>query len=812
MTFKDALDLIPYGNCLLFVGAGFGHLAKNKSGDFLPLGGKLADILDEKSGFKSEGDLKVASEFFRDTMGDGELIDLLNDHLTPMEPTEAQIKIVRFPWKRIYTTNYDDCVEIAGRKSHIARKAVDRWHTPNDFKNKRDIVIHLNGSLSTLKATSLDADFKLTDGSYLGDELNNNPWREFLKNDLLDCQAAFFVGFSMGGDLELSKIVYNAKNIKEKSFFIVKDTNAKNLYQLKKFGSVENIGAENFASYLDKLPKVSEETSKLKISGKCFIQSGISQPVDTITDGNRRDLFIWGKYGEPILKRALTFPNYGEYFIYRTKLQEVINLICNGVRNIVVHGNIGNGKSLFVAALTIKLANEGYEVYRLKNDSNRDISFSDLEYICSRKGIKTAIVVEQYNLHKDVLEKFNLWRCDTVLITTARTVYNDMNIDWLQNQVKGDVKEVNLNRLDDNEVAIITKIFETNGFWADLSWVHTSQKESFIKDECKRSLRVLLLRLLETKSVKDSMQSAVNTLKNGAIFRDCLILMLISSYLGLNLDMDMIGYGLNKNIDSSKIERDPVIREFVSERDGSITKQSSLVAEVLLGSIVDVEVVKDVLVRTFRQFDNMRDVKMYKDVLSNLLTFRILRQPLNANVDKFHKVIGSFYEGIRDCEFCKHNPLFWLQYAIAVLDEEDYKSAKIYFESAYAYAKKRKNFDSYQIDNHYARYLLEHGSKVDVGNDYMKVFREAHNIVTDRSHSKVQKYYPFRVARGYLSYVIMYKDRYSDDEREEVYNDCNQILKMIEEFRKSNRDSADRRDVAECELNMNRIKTLIYSK
>lgn len=804
MILDKAIQLIPNGECVLFAGAGFGALGKNKFGKNLPTGSDLAAILDKESGFDSEGNLMDASEYFRDNIGDGSLINLLNEHLTPIEISDSQCDIVECKWRRIYTTNYDDTIEFASRQRHIRRNTVDRYHMPSDFKDKRSIVIHLNGSLSTLTATSLDSDFKLTNGSYLAEELNDNPWREVFRNDLRDSKAIFFVGFSMSGDLELAKIAFNSENLREKCFFIVRpEESMRSQFSLRKFGNVECIGADEFARKIALLPKNSLVPNATEPAGHCFVRIGNLPPVDKITDKDRRDLFIWGKFSESVMNRALTLHDYGKYFIYRYRLEEILNAIRKGLRNVVVHSEIGNGKTLFVIALATQLNQNGYSVYILRDDN--DDAFSELEKITSVTNRHVAVIVEQYHNHRRLIEQLRLLSSETVLIATERTVYNDMNIDWFNEKANGDTQEINLNRLIDDEINQISDIFEANGFWTDFSAEHTKKKITYLTTDCARNLRLILLGLLNTKSIRDSIVNVISTLNGRSSYRDCLILILINAYLSLNMDMDMISFGLNKNLDSDKLGRDTVIREFVDVRDGTISVRSSLLAEVLLGKIIDISIVKDLLVKVFRQFDNVRHEKRYSDILANLLTFRTLRQPLKGNKEKFHRVITSFYEDIRECMFCHQNPHFWLQYAIAVMDDGDYRSAEIYFDNAYSYCKKRRDYDSFQIDNHYARYLLENGAINELDKDYMKVFRKANAIVTDRSHWKVQKYYPFKVARHYLEFVERYASKFSDEEREEIKRDCMNILKMIEEFRRKNSVYANRRDVCECEKNMNRI-------
>ena len=104
MTLDEAIQFIPEGECLLFAGAGFAALGRNQFGENLPTGSNLSKILDNESGFESEGNLMDASEYFRDNVGDSSLIDLLNKHLTPLEISDSQCDIVERDWRRIYTT------------------------------------------------------------------------------------------------------------------------------------------------------------------------------------------------------------------------------------------------------------------------------------------------------------------------------------------------------------------------------------------------------------------------------------------------------------------------------------------------------------------------------------------------------------------------------------------------------------------------------------------------------------------------------------------------------------------------------------
>jgi hypothetical protein len=110
-----------------------------------------------------------------------------------------------------------------------------------------------------------------------------------------------------------------------------------------------------------------------------------------------------------------------------------------------------------------------------------------------------------------------------------------------------------------------------------------------------------------------------------------------------------------------------------------------------------------------------------------------------------------YYESIKNLRGCQTHPLFWLQYAIACLAIEDLDRAGRYFQTAYSLAKDQ-GWDTFQIDNHFARYLLSIAVDRLEAKEAMASFREARQIINRQiqSHSR---HYPYRVAKAYQSFL-----------------------------------------------------------
>lgn len=142
----------------------------------------------------------------------------------------------------------------------------------------------------------------------------------------------------------------------------------------------------------------------------------------------------------------------------------------------------------------------------------------------------------------------------------------------------------------------------------------------------------------------------------------------------------------------------------------------------------------------------------------------------------------SFFEGIRDTRFCRNNPHYWLQYAILRLDSLDLDVAQAYFDTSYSLALKYPDYDTYQIDNHFARYLLERGKTLDKDSPYMDYFMKAHKILTDKNHKKDTKYYPFKMARLYEPFYENHASHLNEKDRDIIKISTKEILSMMDSY------------------------------
>ena len=149
MKYEQALRVAKSGNAILFLGSGFSYGLESIVGHTLPTAKKLAEILCDEAGIRKIDDLKKASKRFIENKGAEELVEILRDYFIVNKTSKPHEIISQLPWLRIYTTNYDNCFEIAAANNKIRYQSLDPDTDPKGEISKKN-VIHINGYINSL--------------------------------------------------------------------------------------------------------------------------------------------------------------------------------------------------------------------------------------------------------------------------------------------------------------------------------------------------------------------------------------------------------------------------------------------------------------------------------------------------------------------------------------------------------------------------------------------------------------------------------------------------------------------------------------
>lgn len=697
-SIKNALD----GNAILFLGSGASYGAKNINNEILVTGEELAKrIYPDCTDLQQAVDLYLDEKKASNIDGELELIDFLKNQFSIKEITESQKIIPSIPWKRIYTTNYDNVVE----KAYIAAGKNIRSLTITDnpktvLSMDENICFHINGSIQNLTKTELNTSFKLSDYSYNTNLFVNDQWGNLFKLDLKTYSTIIFIGFSMKYDLDIKRIV-NGIN-KDKIIFIVHENESEvNQKFLSKYGSVKAIGLEGFIDAVNMIKKSYKPIEKKKLDNTLLTNFEKITNEYSLKQPSAKAVLDYYKTGKRVKDLYYDHDGVYEALVKRSQIDKIIREINEGVEAIFLHSDIGNGKTEVVQQVCLELSSK-YEKYIL-TDCNEKIA-EEVELLCSSNQ-KKIIVIENFFNYYDVYKLFKLYNSkeNIIFIFTARTSIFKSRIESFAEFKK--VSEHDLNGLDKEEISNLVSIFNKYGFYPE----KISNFEEYIKKICHSKLQYVVLDIFNNTNIQDSLKKIKADLENTKpqYIRILDFLMLVKT-MTLDLNFEDALNLLNINFLEYDFERNIAINELL-EFKGSKTTIKSVVLCIWFLKQTNPKRIINTLIAAAQEADKGFMVnKKYEIFLGNIISYRHLKFILNIfeiSHNEKKELINYYYESIKNLIYYRDKYFFWLQYAISTLEMKDYEAAELRFNTAYN--KLPSENQPFEIDNQFARLKME---------------------------------------------------------------------------------------------------------
>ena len=218
-------------------------------------------------------------------------------------------------------------------------------------------------------------------------------------------------------------------------------------------------------------------------------------------------------------------------------------------------------------------------------------------------------------------------------------------------------------------------------------------------------MRELLLELLDSPNIKAKIDTAIRPLFEIPTRRRILLLTMLLGKFHLSVDASFIRTvtGVDpyhefrpvKEVSDELFETDAEEFRIRSAVFADFAVQHFLTAGEITDCIVD-SVVCAVARKVHR---------VYRVLLSNLMQYSNLVELFRQEVDANNLII-RLYERLRYDERVSDEPLFWLQYAIAVTEAKQLLLAEQFIQTSYDRAAARTGFRTYQIDTQAFRILL----------------------------------------------------------------------------------------------------------
>ena len=214
---------ISTGKAIMFTGAGFSFGTKNTLNTEPPLAGDLAKMLCSLSNLPESEDLMFAADVALEYSDNNKILDLLKDQFTLSEVSQSHENICELPWRRYYTTNYDNSIELAGLNVGRRIESIDLMSNPSIYLKKNNVCLHINGKIEGAEPSDLKSNIKLSDSSYLSpDSFVNSDWYYHFKKELESSSAIVFIGYSMY-DMDVKKYLFENPSLQEKTYFVVRE-------------------------------------------------------------------------------------------------------------------------------------------------------------------------------------------------------------------------------------------------------------------------------------------------------------------------------------------------------------------------------------------------------------------------------------------------------------------------------------------------------------------------------------------------------------------------------------------------------------
>lgn len=746
---SKAIEYALDGSAILFTGSGFSYGCTNNlpaPDNQFPLGKALRDLLARDLKITTTSDLKTVSQFYVQTLGAEVLLNRLTEVFTLKEATDDQKEIMSIPWKRVYTTNYDRVAEIMAEKNGFILESLT---LSSDYYNpqNRKACVHLNGSITNLTPETLMSEFKLTDSSYNAEELNGKSWFEFMKRDFESAKVIFIVGFSKTQDLDISRILARPA-YKNKVIFINKpglDEIEKAI--LKPIGPVYDIGLTAFAESIREAKNTFITSPDVVPPFESFIYQHMEpSDVDNAAFDELTDFYYKGILSDAVFRKDAT----GEYsyITYRKPVRLFLDNL-NNKRAFIVVSTLGNGKTVFCRMIREELRKKDIDVFTFVKDGV-DID-TEIMAICNRtytddktcrhdshssraaspseKKRRIVVIIDDYNAHMDVINKFADFDTDKIvfLLTTRRSNQetNNQSLKRTLCLAPEEVKPLYLYTLENLEAeALIKKLRLHNLLPSKHAGMKDQDLASYFRYECKNSIASIVLDLFNSSLVKERLKEMLEKIMGKETkYSQLCILGLASSVMNLHLSysdmlelLDADYYALLANQQGS------ILREIFDADKDKFVVSSSIIARVMMNEIVPLDKLTEVLEIVVKKADEISPVinagaattrigtgavtgavttssktDKWTEIIKAILSHRNFERFIAKDETKLRSV-KHFYDSVKETTFCKNNPFYWEQFAIIYQEGKEFAAAEHCLENADTVAKRIRGFVPFQIE------------------------------------------------------------------------------------------------------------------
>ena len=787
-------SLIEAGTSILFLGAGFSADATNVNNDSIKdVAGLIDFLLKEVSIDSAEGyDLDSAAEEYQMRYGDEKTARALHSNFRSKIVTEDQKTIVCQPWYRVYTTNYDDVVEricTEEKKPYTTKEITDPVNPPMQDTTQ---LIHIYGNITRSSEAEFKKSFLLTESQRDNSPFIKSPWMRRFHDDVLTARCVIFVGFSLN-DVDLRRLLGSLPaEVLQKVHFIVRpDTKRPLINRMNRFGKAHLIGSAAFAAHLGEKRNSSpvKHYTALPVS---LLELEFSPKLTApVSSRDIENLMISGDVDLEKLAQADIGGAPDSYTISRSRHAYARTASAASGRHVLVHSDIGNGKTVFAYQIAYQFAQKNHRVFRVQREPENigDI----LSFFQALDGPALVVfddVMRFPNLPSAIV---GMGRKDIIMLATVRSIVLDTSNERVLARI-GNVTpiEIDLNVSSRDESLRILKYMEVNGLLGSYADLTESEKLEFVERKCGGQIRDIILSLYETGALHKRVEELlVNIQALDCSSRDLVVFGALLSYANFenvsqfSIVSDLVGYsGVLEELRQTLGEHE--LSTLVRLDTGDVVIRSPALAQFILTRVFCVETILNIVKRALFTLDRFYvDDEEFLRLGKGLLKFSLYGPLIKGRRE--NDIIEQFYDDCRILSFASSDPLFWVQRSICNMNNKRFEISHRFVETAYGLAGKRPSFDTYQIDNHNAKLMLTQSREEGVSPDGKREQSALSLLRSVMTRKSGDLYHPLSVMRLYAEIVDKWRDDLTPTQKVSLKKALDEAINSIAKFRHAGR-------------------------
>jgi hypothetical protein len=707
MTLQDIIKFISNDRkAILFLGAGFSLEAETDKGKPIPSAKRLSTLLLQEIGITEEAPLSFAADQARENIGNEELYKLLKQNLTIESFSDDQDYILKQPWHRIYTTNFDN----TGLKYFPEHKIHDATDEPREV-SKGDFI-YLHGCLSKCELNNYYHKIKLGEQLYLSGTHTSTSYHDQLMRDLHECDCCIVVGYGMG-DENLSATFYNSDAFINKCFVFSGNADAITNYRIELIGNNTNLKLSDLVTLIKTTPKelTFETPTHVKKENNLY-------DYKPVTQASRQNLLIYGRFDRNIARTAWSNPQEKTYCFNRDLINEIDYKGFNGLY--IIHSHFGCGKSIFAEEFMFKASDSGRPIFTLDVASTEEQVLEALHVLP-----KGSIVIFEGNgfflkqASQIVKEKSFFILC-LIRTTTFRSTYPS-----LRKEFHSDIKVNTLNKLSEIELNQFEEIIASMGF--------SSKGKTSLPRNHNHELNAIILNIFQNPQIKELINNAYLSNKNNLtpVF-DQFIINSYAKIISIKVPSFVTAQFQNADFkELKKLDNDIIL----VDSTGNISFTNSIIAEYCFSNLFKEEEIIGAIVRFVNFIGDHPKERTYNWIYRRFLRARNLLHLFNNQ----HSPLKVF-DRTSYVPAIAADPLFWVQYSISQMENDNFFQAWKFVDQAYIRAMKRgRHFNTYQIDTHWVRLLIREANIQGVKDKFAENILEATSKLLRVMQSKPQE-------------------------------------------------------------------------